>query len=393
MKKKWIFGIIAVVIIAAVAVSVVTGKGPLGIFKSNGKGEIVKTAIVKLNDVNAYLSTTAVIKSKYKNEYYSQQAKIVKVNVSVGDKVKDGQVLIVYEKQDTATQVRLAQIQYDNVVLSRTELRNQNNDIIKQIKDLERQIKDLELSTDPTAQAKITSLKQQKASLKPISAQKLKQADNAIESARLSLNSAKSSNSKNKNQTISKSDGVVTELNAVEGAMGSGAQIAVVVQDLTSLKAVVTLGKFDASKVQIGQPAKISIGKSASTNIIKTVSGTVSFIDPAAKLSPTGDATLGVEVDILEQTDALKIDFTADIDILTASATAAISIPSECIRYEKGGRSLVYVVKDGVIEIREAQLGVVSETYTQILKGAIVGEKVVLNPTTVLVNGTQVVEK
>ena len=393
MRKKWIFGIIAAVIIAAVAVSVVTGKGPLGIFKSNGKGEIVKTAIVKKNDVNAYLSTTAVIKSKYKNEYYSQQAKTVKVNVSVGDKVKDGKVLIVYEKQDTSTQVSLAQIQYNNAVLSRSELRNQNNDIKNQIKDLESQIKDLKLSPDPTAQAKIDSLKQQKASLKPISSQKFKQADNAIESARISLNSAKRNNSKNINQIISKSDGVVTELNAVVGSMGSGAQIAVVVQDLTSLKAVVTLGKFDASKVQIGQSAKISIGKSSSTNIIKTVSGTVSFIDPAAKLSPTGDATLGVEVDILEQTDALKIDFTADIDILTASATSAISIPSECIRYEKGGRALVYVVKDGVIEIREAQLGVVSETYTQILKGVIVGEKVVLNPTTVLVNGTQVAEK
>ena len=393
MKKKWIFGIIAAVIIAVVAVSVVTGKGPFGIFQSNGKGEKVKTAIVKQNDINAYLSTTAVIKSKYKNEYYTQLAKVEKVNVSVGDEVKDGKVLIVYEKQDTATQVRLAQIQYDNAILSRTELRNQNNDIIKQIKDLGKQIKDLESINNPADQATIASLKQKKDALKPISSQKLKQADNAIESARISLSSAKSSNSKNKNKIISKSDGVVTELNAVVGSMGNGAQIAVVVQDLTSLKALVTLGKFDASKVQIGQTAKISIGKNASTNIIKTVSGTVSFIDPAAKLSPTGDATLGVEVDILDQTDALKIDFTADIDILTASATAAISIPSECIRYEKGGRSLVYVVKDGVIEIREAQLGVVSETYTQILKGVIVGEKVVLNPTTVLVNGTQVVEK
>lgn len=393
MKKRRVIGVGTAVIAVIIVISMAAGLGLFTNINGDRKPELVKTATAKLSDVYAYLSTTAIIKSKNKVEYYGLPAKVEKVNVKVGSQVRMGDTLLVYEKQDTATPMRLAQIQYDNAKLAKNELINQNNDIKKQIVVLKKQIKDLGKSSDPTIKAKIDALNQRKDQLRTITYDRFKQADNSIESARLSLVSASRNDSKNKTKIIAKKDGVVTNLNAVAGGLGSGSQIAIVVQDLTNLKALVTLGKYDASKVQLGQGARISIGRSAFATYKNSVAGKVSFINPVATQSQAGDATLGVELDIFEQTNALKIDFTADIDILTASAINVIAVPSECIRYEKGGKTLVYFVKKGIIEIRDVELGVISETNTQVLKGVAVGDKLVLNPATILKNGTEVVGK
>ena len=200
------------------------------------------------------------MKSKNSKEYYGLQSKIKKVNVSVGDKVKIGDILVTYETQDLASTVSQAQIQYDNAILQKKDLYNQNDDIKSKIADLNKEIATLEKSLNPTDKAKLETLKQQKSALSPMSSEKLKQADNSVKLAEISLNSAKQKLSENKSTIVATNAGVVTTMKAIEGAVGNGMEAVVVVQDIENLKAIASLGKYDANKVKIGQEVIIKNG-------------------------------------------------------------------------------------------------------------------------------------
>ncbi|MGH4140000.1 efflux RND transporter periplasmic adaptor subunit [Clostridium sp.] len=381
MKKK-------TVIYVLIVISII-----IGIFLINKKQKdsriiTIKTSIASVGELKSYISTTATVSSKKSKEYFGLQSKIKKVNVALGDKVKIGDVLVTYETIDLASTVSQAQIQYDNAILQKKDLYNQNDDIESKISDFSNEIATLEKSSNPTDKAKLESIKQQKSALSPLSAEKLKQADNSVKLAELSLNSAKQKLSENKSSIISTSAGVVTTLKAIEGAVGNGMEAVVIVQDIENLKVVAFLGKYDASKVKIGQEVIIKNGD-------KTFKGNVSFIDPAANktVGVTGsETTLAVEISILDKTPDLKIDFDVDVDILVGKVASAIKIPSEALKIEKGGKNLVYVVEENVVRERKVTIGSQSDTEVQITKGIKKGEKIILNPSTSILEGTIVKE-
>ena len=381
MKKKTVIYCLIVIVIL------------IGIFLINEKHKAskiitIKTSIAAVGELKSYISTTATVNSKNSKEYYGLQSKIKKVNVSIGDKVNIGDVLITYETIDLASTVSQAQIQYDNALLQKKDLYNQNDDIKSKISDLSNEIATLGKSSNPTDLAKSESLKQQKSALAPLSWEKLKQADNAVKLAEISLNSAEQKLVENKSTIISTSAGVVTNLKATEGVIGSGMEAVVIVQDIENLKGVASLGKYDANKVKIGQEVILRNGD-------KAYNGTISFVDPAANkaVGVTGnETTLAVEVSILDKAPDLKIDFDVDVDILVAKVASAIKIPSEALKVEKGGKNLVYVVEENVVHERKVTIGSQSDTEVQIIKGIKKGEKVILNPSTLILEGTIVKE-
>ncbi|MGH4117696.1 efflux RND transporter periplasmic adaptor subunit [Clostridium sp.] len=381
MKKK-------TVIYGLIVIAVLSGVFLISEKKKNSKITTVKTSVVQVGELKSYISTTSTVKSKNSKEYYGLQAKIKKVNVSVGDKVIIGDILIVYETQDLTSTVSQAQIQYDNAILSKKDLSNQNDSIKSKISDLNKEIKTLEKSINPTDKVKLETVKQQKGGLATISTEKLKQADNSVKLAKISLTSAKQNVANIKSTIVASNTGVVTQINAIEGAVGNGMEAAVVVQDLENLKATALLGKYDANKVKIGQKVIIRSG----TN---TYGGSVSFVDPAAikTVGVTGsETTLGVEIDILDSAPALKIDFDVDVDILVEDVAKAIKIPSEALKVEKGGKNLVYVVNENMVHEIKVTVGTQSDTEVQITKGLKTGDKIILNPSTSIVEGTIVKE-
>lgn len=411
MKKK--------IIIWAIIIAVIGGFVFLRISaKNKNQYQSVKTAEVTQGDIKSYLSTTAIIKSKNSKDYYGLQGKVKKVNVKVGDSVKKGQVLISYDVQDLGAQVKQAQIQYDNAILSKQILVNGNNDITSKIADLDKQISDTDkqladldnqintlkssknpvdleklqsqdspLAKKPTLTAKREQLKSARDSLKPVSSEQLKQSDNQIQIAKIALDTAKTALEKNQDSIVSDIDGVVTALNTAEGTTSMGAaQPAVSVQDLSSLKAVVSVGKFDANKIQLGQEAVIKSGD-------KKYKGKVSFMDPVAKktVTPTGgDTTLGVEIDILDNPEGLKVDFDADVDILLGQVSNVVKVPAECVKTTKEGKSYVYVVEGDKAVEKSVKTGIQSDMEMQIMEGINKGEKVIPNPANTITNGVLV---
>lgn len=454
MKKKVI---IWGVIIAAVAGTIALAS----INKDKGQYISVKTSEVTKGDIKSYLSTTGAIKSKNSKNYFPLQGKVKKVNVKVGDIVSLGQTLVEYEVQDLNSAVKQAQIQYDNAVLSRKMLNNNNNTIKSKISDINEQIANIDkqiqksknsvssvsssstkeqmklltqirdvlnsfysspsqgadlkttideinkqianmasgVSSSSTAsqvQSLITTLQTQKAqmqsakeSLTPVSTEQFKQADNAIALAKVALDTAKQNLSKNESSIISGIDGVVTAVNVVEGAATmSASQPAVTVQNIEDLKAVVEVGKYDADKIKLGQEAVIKSGD-------KEYKGKVSFIDPAATKSVSAigsETTLGVEVDILEKAENLKIDFDTDVDILLGEISDVLKIPAESIVTNKEAKTFVYVVENGKAVEKEVKLGLQSDMEAQVLDGLNDKDKVILNPISTLKDGDLVKE-
>jgi HlyD family secretion protein len=377
MKKK-------TVIYGLIVIGILSGVFLISEKRKNSKIATVKTSIAQVGELKSYISTTATVKSNNTKEYYGLQSKIKKINVKVGDKVKIGDVLIIYEVQDLTSTVSQAQIQYDNAILSKKDLYNQNDIMKSNIEDVNKEITTLEKSLNPTDIAKLQTLKQQKNGLSVISQEKLKQADNSVKLAQISLTSARQKVEEIKSTVVAKNTGVVTSVKGVEGAVSNGMEAAIIVQDLESLKATASLGKFDAGKVKIGQEVSIKNGNN-------TYKGSISFIDPAAikTVGVTGSqTTLGIEIAILDKAPALKIDFDVDIDIMVEEVEKAVKIPSEALKIEKGGKNLVYVVFENIVHEIKVTVGTQSDTEVQITKGVKSGDKVILNPSTTIVEGT-----
>ncbi|MFA6941047.1 MAG: efflux RND transporter periplasmic adaptor subunit [Clostridiaceae bacterium] len=386
MKKKIIW---AVIIIAAISTVLY-----LGLRGKKTSANPVKTKEAALGDIDSYLSTTGTVKSKVNDEYFSQSLKIKKVNVKVGDKVKAGDIIAFYDTSDLDLQVKTLNLQYDNAVLSRNDLYNQNkqaddltNSLDKQINDLKNQLK---LTNDQkiasTLNNSILELQSSKSKIVKISSEKLQQADNAVSLAKLSLDSAKSKLSQAKEGIKVKNSGVVTELNIKDDSMPNSMSAAAVVQDLSKLYVQLQVSKYDANSIKIGQSSTVKLRD-------KEFKGRVTEIDPAATTSvaASGQTTnLGVNVDILDNAPDLKVDFDVDVDILTGSAKNVLKIPGESIVTDKDGLNSVFIYENGKAAEKKVTLGVQSDTEAEVKEGIKQKDMVILNPTATIENGTAV---
>lgn len=382
MKKKYFIWAIILVVIGGLVYLRVQGQNKL-------KYTAVKTTKAAVGDVKSYLSTTATIKSKNSKDYYGLSGKTLAVNVKVGDTVKAGQVLVKYDTPDLSSSVKQTQLQYDNAVLAKQSEVNANNDMTNKMTDLDNKIAAAKNSKNPQDVATVPTLQGQRDALKlPFSDEQLKQADNSIALAKISLDTAKNNAAKNTDSITADFDGVVTTVNAVVGATGNPGMSAVTVQDLSNLKGVISVGKYDAAKLSVGQDA-----------IIKTQNnqykGKVSYMDPAAKqtVSASGsDSTLNVEIDIQNPGTDLKAGFDTDVDILLGQANNVLKIPVEAIKTDKNDKNLVYIVQGKKAVEKEVKLGIQSDTDAQITSGISEGDSVILNPSASMHDGSLVKE-
>lgn len=385
MKKKIII-ITAVVAVIGVFVAIGISKG-----KNNNKIS-VKTSKVAKGDVQSYLSTTGIVKSKNKKEYFGTQGKVNKVSVKVGDKVKKGQVLLSFNIPDLQNAKEQAELQYQNAILQKEELLSQKKSIEDKIYSIDKNINKLKNSKNPNNLAKVEALKQQKETIQPINNEKISQVENSVRLAQLAVDSANNKINETGDKIISDIDGVVTEVNISDGGVSSGTQPLVVVQNIDDLKVGVSLGKYDATKVK--KDMKVFV-----KNDNKKYEGKVDFIAPTAKkvTTPTGGdnaSTLECEVYLSkEDVKDLRIGFDVDVDILLGQSKNVIKVPMESIKTNKYNKSYVYVVKEGKVKEKAVVLGTQSDMEAEIKSGLKEGEKIVLNPNNSIKDGITVQEK
>ena len=348
MGKRKVLAIAGVLVVIALLLAITA------LNRRGGKAEAVRTIKAAEGDIEAYLSTNATIKSRNARNYFSAlQLPVKSVKVKAGDPVTEGQVMLEYDVYELEIAVKQARLQYNNAVLQKDELLRQ---------------------------------KEQQGSFQAISDEKIKLMDNSIALARLALDAAVSKYEKYRKGITADFDGVVTMVNAAEGQLSNAVQPAITVQQLNNLKAVMSLGRFDAPAVKLGQKASLKYGG-------RVYGGVVSFIGPAASetVTMTGkEAGVPVDIDILDEDKELKVDFDVNVDILTGSAKNTVKVPAECIEYEKNGDAFLYRVEAGKARRIHIEPGIQSDTEVQVVSGVSAGDTIILNPGMGIKDGTPV---
>ena len=166
---------------------------------------------------------------------------------------------------------------------------------------------------------------------------------------------------------------------SVGGGLTRGA--VVTMADLTTLEVEVDVNEAYIARVKHGQPARITLDAYPDT----------SFRGSVRQVVPTADrqrATVQVKVSILERDPRIlpemgaRVDFTEPETADTAAAAAAapaqsrFRLPETAVRME-GGRTVVWLVRDGKLEMREVGAGPVSAGFREIRSGLSGGEVIV----------------
>jgi RND family efflux transporter MFP subunit len=167
---------------------------------------------------------------------------------------------------------------------------------------------------------------------------------------------------------------------SVGGGLTRGA--VVTMADLTTLEVEVDVNEAYIGRVRHDQPARIALDAYPDT----TFRGSVRQVVPTADRQR---ATVQVKVAIVDRDPRILPEMGARVDFLAPAAdsgsaasasTAAPSpprfrLPVAAVR-EAGGRSVVWLVRDGRLESREVEAGPMSGGFREISRGLSGGEQV-----------------
>ena len=223
-------------------------------------------------------------------------------------------------------------------------------------------------------------------------AQTLKSGELSAKASTISNNQeiAKSKEELGKATVFASQDGTVTNVNIKVGQNYSGTD-AVVIDNVTNLKATADIDEAQIPNVEVGQ--KVQIKTDATGDEI--LNGTVTFVSPTAtkNSNKTTDsesttasvsksrATYRVDVTLEGTNEKLRLGMTAKMTFIIANAKNALVVPSADIQTDMDGSKYVVVKKvDGTTENVKVTTGISDDFYTEIKDGKLsAGDEIVEN--------------
>lgn len=174
-------------------------------------------------------------------------------------------------------------------------------------------------------------------------------------------------------------DGTVTNVNIVKGQTYSGTD-AVVIDNVTSLKATADIDEAQIPQIAMGQ--KVQIKTDATGDEI--LEGTVSFVSPTATKNSTkttegesstasvskSRATYRVDVTLDTLNENLRLGMTAKMTFITANAKNALVVPTTDLQTDADGNKYVVVQNaNGSTKNVTVTPGISDDFYTEIKDG------------------------
>ena len=176
-------------------------------------------------------------------------------------------------------------------------------------------------------------------------------------------------------QLLSPIDGVVLEAKAQAGTASSANGVLFTIGDTSRYIAKVTVGEEDIAKIQEGDEALVE-GKGFEG---RTYSGVVQSIAPVAQRQ-NGGAVVEVEILLLQPDEGIKSGFSAQVTILTGESQNLLLLPYEAVGQDAQNQEYVLVWRDGRLEKRAVETGRETADGVEILQGLAPGDVVVLSP-------------
>lgn len=393
MKKK-VFVFIGIIIVLAVI---------LLVFMKDKDINLGNTTKVELGTIQKTIEETGTVFSKRVNTFYSDTSQIVKsLNVSIGDEVKKGDIILIYENSydleierskkqiDALTAVynesvkgadfqevsneklnintiennleyakrNLEKIKtlYENYVVSKAELDEAENSV----KILENQLLGAKNNYDLLVQGVSSNIK--------------KQYEAQIEEIMVHIDILEKS--KRQASIIAEFDGIITELNVHQGGMTKPGVVVVEIQDQNNLSIFVELLAEEVNEVKDGMPLVLFKESSAPVNL------TVDRIYPKAlsKISDLGveQKRVRVEADINENDNKFKIGTEINVEIIIEQKDNVLLLDKNAI-YDYQGKKYVNIMSGQEKIEKEVTIGIEGENYIEITSGLQENDEVFIN--------------
>jgi HlyD family secretion protein len=166
-------------------------------------------------------------------------------------------------------------------------------------------------------------------------------------------------------------DGVITNVNVVEGGQASPAQPAFRLADNSRFHLDAQVDEVDIAGIKPDQPVRIEIDALPDEQL----TGKVGRISPSGATSQTGGVTYDVRLDI-DQTDApLLAGMSATATIIATTRNGVLLVPNRAIQLDREtGRTYVEKVEGEDLQQVEMQLGLRDEQFSEVREGVTEGE-------------------
>jgi len=179
--------------------------------------------------------------------------------------------------------------------------------------------------------------------------------------------------------------GLVTRRMANEGevvGLGGGSMVTLggplfTMVDVDRLYVRSTVDEFDARQIRLGQDVRVRLEALPG----RTLRGRLYKISPAVSGERQEARTFSIRVALEEGKEFVKPGMSADVEVIVATRSNALFVPTQAI-LEREGRKRVYVVVEGRARATNVKLGESNWSSTEILEGLGEGDRIIVNPDT-----------
>ncbi|HWP59623.1 MAG TPA: efflux RND transporter periplasmic adaptor subunit [Candidatus Acidoferrales bacterium] len=395
MKKRRKLMIVVILLV------IVTGTGVVvsGFFKKTRTFPPEKIVTVERGSLARSVVATGKIEPLSKVEVKSKANGIIKaLLVNVGDRVKVGQVLVELDKENLQARVREARASLEaeeanlraaiaaemkaRVEASTPDLLFARREYERALALLEQGILSQQQFDDAHKVYELARNRQEllEAAVRNAAAQ-VEHARARVAAARAALDRAEE---ELRNATIvSPIDGVVLTRDREVGDavssilnLGSAATLILTLGDTSTVYVKGRVDEADVGKIRVGLPARITVESFPD----QTFQGTVTKIAPMG-VEKDNVTSFEVRVSIANPTGALRVNMSANAEIILEEHHNVLIIPESAIIYEKDGSAWVQILDpsspEGFRKVR-IKIGISNGQRTEVLDGLKEGDKILL---------------
>jgi HlyD family secretion protein len=175
--------------------------------------------------------------------------------------------------------------------------------------------------------------------------------------------------------------GTITRVDIKTGDQVSPGTTAIRIDDLSSLLVDVRVSEVDINKIAVDQPVNLTFDAILGTEY----RGFVSDVAPVGQ-NVQGIVEFLVTVELSETNGDVKPGMTAGVNVVVNQLENVVLVPNRAVRVQDGQR-VVYVLRNGSLEMVQVNLGASSDTMSQVLESTLqTGDAIVLNPPQVFSN-------
>ncbi|MCX6766934.1 MAG: efflux RND transporter periplasmic adaptor subunit [Candidatus Moranbacteria bacterium] len=289
---------------------------------------------------------------------FENSGKIKSIYVSVGDKVKAGQLLAEEVNSDYVVSLREAQAE-QKAAQADLEGAQENIDIqgakLKSLKNANAKKYDVKAQKETKDQA--GSSADSKEAL-------LEAANQRVISANLDLA---------KTRLTAPMDGMITDKTIEVGEVVSQAGPVMKIATSANLEADAFVSELDVKKIAVGDSAEITLSSADGNKV--TLDSKIKNIYPAGTVQ-NGVSSYKVVFDLSGQESNLKSGMTGTENIKISDQAGAIVVPQSSV-FSDAGKKYVMVMSSGLPEKKDVQVGAYgSDEIVEILSGLVEGDKI-----------------